>query len=139
MTRRSRTAAHYHTPRTKAGKHAATGVGQPPKTKRAGMNKTEERFADHLDTWMTAGYISAWWFEPMSWKLADATRYMPDFLTQHADGALHVYEVKAAKGRDYMTTPDAWVKLKIAAEQMPYPLTVAWQTKDAHWHTEQLN
>lgn len=141
MAKRSRTAAYHFTraPRTQAGKSKPTGTGQPPKPKTRGMNKTEERFALRLEEWLAAGQISAWWFEPISWKLADATRYVPDFMVQHESGALALYEVKGTKGREYMTTPDAWVKLKIAAEQMPFPLTVAWQTKDGHWHTEPLN
>jgi hypothetical protein len=136
-SRRSSTPAFY-AKRTSAGKPKPNGSAAP-KPPREKMNKTEQRFAQRLDAQLADGHIHWWAFEFLSVKLADDTHYRPDFLVQRPDGTLWLYEVKAAKGRDYMTTPDAWVKLKIAAKELPIPLTVVWQTKDHHWHEERLN
>jgi hypothetical protein len=138
MTRRSSTPAYY-AKRTSAGKPRPIAKGIAPKTAGERMNKTEQRFALTLESELAAGHCIAWWFEAMSWRLADNTHYRPDFQVQRPDGSIELYEVKAAKRGEYMTTPEAWVKLKVAAEQMPYPLTVVWQTKDGYWQRERLN
>lgn len=145
MSRRSATPAYYGkrpnmgTRPTTGGTHTVNGTGIAPTSPRERMNKTEQRYADHLDTLLLASQISAWWFEAFSWRMADDTHYRPDFLIQRPNGALEVEEVKPPKKADFMTTPEAWVKLKVTAGTMPYPLTVVWQTKDGYWHRERLN
>ena len=135
-SRRSSTNAVY---RTQAGRPKPIGTGKAPKSPRERMNKTEQAFATRLDAQLAAGDITAYWFEAITWRLADNTFYRPDFLVQFPDGALVIYECKGTRGREYMTTPDAWVKLKVCAETMPFPLVVVWKTKDGHWHSEALN
>ena len=120
------------------GGKGRAGKGKPPASRTAGMNKTEARYAEHLQALLTAGDITAWWYEPVSWKIAASTHYKPDFLVQYEDGSLEVHEVKATRGKDWASTPEAWVKLKVVAEQMPFRLAVVWQTKDYVWHYDYI-
>lgn len=119
----------------KPDRPAATGR---PKDGTARMNKGEARYAALLDQRQAAGLIAGWWFEALSWRLADDTRYVPDFLVLHADGRLEVHEVKGRSGTEFVVTDTAWVKLKVTAEQMPWPLLVVWQGKDGHWSERTL-
>ena len=43
------------------------------------MNKTESRYAEHLQIKLLAGEILEWRFEPIRLKLAPKTFYTPDF------------------------------------------------------------
>ncbi len=88
------------------------------------MNSTEKRFLDEVIVpRMAAGEIHAWWFESMTLKIAERTRYTPDFLVQLPDGSLECWEVKGGFWQD-----DARVKIKVTARLFPFPL-VAWIPK----------
>lgn len=79
------------------------------------MNKTEEARSRDLDAMQQRGEILDYWFEAMTFKLADDTRYTPDFLVLMPDGLLVVEEVKG------FWQDDALVKIKIAAAMFPFP------------------
>jgi len=50
------------------------------------MNKTEQAYSLHLEAMKQGGEILWWKFEGMTFKLADKTRYTPDFCVLCADG-----------------------------------------------------
>jgi hypothetical protein len=83
-------------------------------TRRAGMNKTENAWADILDAWKKSGSVHEWWFEGITFKLGDDCRYTPDFLVQRPDGKLECHEVKGF-WRD-----DAKAKIRVAAGMFPF-------------------
>ena len=79
----------------------------------AGMNKLEASYAMSLEAKKRAGKIVLWRYERVTLKLADDTRYTPDFYVLELDGSVSLIEVKGFM-RD-----DALVKLKVAASQFP--------------------
>jgi hypothetical protein len=102
------------------------------------MNKGEQRYAETLETRKAAGLVAAWWFEGISWRLTDNTHYKPDFLVMLADGTLEIHEVKGRSGNTFTATETGWAKVKIVAEQAPFPVRVVWQTKDGHWQEQRV-
>ena len=78
------------------------------------MNSTEEAYHQHLAQRQHAGEIVWFKFEAMTFKLADDTRYTPDFAVMLADGQMEIHEVKG------FWTDDARVKIKVAAELFPF-------------------
>jgi hypothetical protein len=88
----------------------ATGTVREPD-----MNKTEAEYAGMLEARKSSGEILWWAYEAVTLKLADNTRYTPDFLVMLADGALEVHETKGGFIRE-----DGWLKLKVAAGMFPF-------------------
>lgn len=78
------------------------------------MNKTEAEFARYLEAQKQAGEILSYQFESITLKLANDTRYTPDFVVINKDLTITLYEVKGF-WRD-----DARVKYQVAAEKFPY-------------------
>lgn len=78
------------------------------------MNQTEAKYAAKLDLLQKAGAVLWWKFEGLTVKLADDTRYTPDFVVMLADGSIECHETKGFM-RD-----DAHVKIKVAAAQFPF-------------------
>ena len=102
------------------------------------MNRAEARYAAVLDARQAAGVVAAWWYEGMSWRMASETHYRPDFVVLLPDGTVELHEVKAAaRDDDFGATPEAWVKLKVVAEQAPFPIVVVWQ-KGGQWMERRL-
>lgn len=96
----------------------ALGIGHmiPRKPARAkGPNRTEARYAGLLDDQVRRGQVRRYWFEAVRFRLADRCWYLPDYLVERPGGALEVHEIKGGWIRD-----DAKVKLKVAAELMPF-------------------
>ena len=87
------------------------------------MNKTEEAFSEILDKWLTAREIIRWDYEPEKLRLADRTFYTPDFRVIDSESRVVFYEVKGH------WEDDAKVKIKVAAEQHPYPFWVVKMIK----------
>lgn len=87
----------------------ARGVRRKP----GEMNKTEQAMADHLRLLERSGDVLEWWFEGITLRLAQKTRYTPDFLVLMPDGVLECWEVKGH------WEDDARVKIKVAAEMFP--------------------
>lgn len=78
------------------------------------MNKTEAEYASHLSLAMKADEIVWYRFEAVTLKLANNTRYTPDFAVELANGEIEMHEVKGF-WRD-----DARVKIKVAAALFPF-------------------
>lgn len=91
------------------------------------MNKTEAAYAQHLHALQLAGKVRSWCFESITLRLADATRYTPDFLVELSDRTLENHEVKGS-WRD-----DARGKFKVAAELFPMFRFVAVKRSNRRW------
>ena len=70
-------------------------TGRGTRRKPGEMNKLEAKMADELRAKQLAGEIDWFAFEAITIKLADRTRYTPDFLVMLCDGQLELWEVKA--------------------------------------------
>jgi hypothetical protein len=77
------------------------------------MNQTETSYADMLQARVIDGTVLEWRFERKTFKLADDTRYTPDFEVILADGSKEYVDVKGSGPID----PKSLVKIKVAAEQ----------------------
>ena len=99
-----------------------------------GMNGTEKRRAIELEAMKRSGLIHDWRYEAMTFKLADDTRYTPDFWIIENDGACEFQEVKG------FLRDDALVKIKVAARMFPFRFVMytasskkeggGWQIRD---------
>ncbi len=78
------------------------------------MNKSEARYAEHLEAKLRAGEVLWYKFEGIKFRLADNTFYTPDFAVMAADGRMEAHEVKG------FWQDDARVKIKIVAELYPF-------------------
>lgn len=94
----------------------------------AGMTRIEKGFALQREHDKRVGLIREWWYEKITLKLADDTRYTPDFVIVHLDGMLECVETKGFM-RD-----DAHVKVKVAAAQFPFRFTLV-DKKGVHDYT----
>jgi len=77
------------------------------------MNKTESEYAQMLQLRKLAGEIEEWRFESITFKLADDTRYTPDFEILFPDGSMEYVDAKGGGPID----PKSLVKIKCAAER----------------------
>lgn len=114
---------------------APTGRKRTPQER---MNKGEAAYAQVLDR---RPDVVGWWYEAMSWRLADDTRYVPDFLVLFDNGRVEWHEVKAAArkagGEDFGVTEVSWAKIKLAAELAPFPVVVVWPDRGT-WRERRL-
>jgi hypothetical protein len=105
------------------------------------MNKTEARYAAHLDTLKHLGLVLWWGFECVTFKLAPRTHYTPDFLVlvrlapedrpgADGEGRLECHEVKG------YWQDDARVKVKVAAAMFPLPFKAIKAAKGGGWDVE---
>lgn len=101
-----------------------------PRKPKHGMNKLEQRYADILERRYQDRQIKGFGFQRYTFRLADDTRYTPDFHVVTLDDVLEFHETKGFM-RD-----DANVKLKVAAEMFPHPFKLVtlvkseWVVKD---------
>jgi hypothetical protein len=89
---------------------------EPPRERKSpgdGMNKTEQAFAELLDTRYD---VIKWWREPIKLRLGGRTFYTPDFLVEPAGWNWPVLAFVEVKG---FMRDDAAVKLKVAASAYP--------------------
>lgn len=91
------------------------GRGRVAPRKCGEMNKTEEKHAWDLEVRRRAGEIAWYKYEGITFKLADDTRYTPDFAVMLANGEIEFHEVKGRFFRD-----DAKVKLSVASAMYPF-------------------
>lgn len=113
MTKERISAAEYRQ-HVKAGTLALIGATKPVRHKAGTPNKTEEAYALYvLEPRKRAGEIRDYHFGRLTLKLADDTRYTPDYFVELADGSLELHEVKGF-WRD-----DARVKYNVAREMFP--------------------
>lgn len=97
------------------------------------MNRLEEAFGETLLAEQRGGRVAWFKYEGITLKLADDTRYTPDFFVMHSDGTLIVYEVKGPFKRE-----DSWVKLKVASAQFPFIFVLVTRDPDGRWCTRHL-
>jgi hypothetical protein len=90
------------------------------------MNGTERRYAAVLALRQQAGEVIWFKFEGMTLKLADDTRYTPDFAVMLADGLIECHETKG------FLRDDALVKIKVAAAQFPFKFRM-FSRKRGQW------
>lgn len=80
-----------------------------------GMNNTEAEYAGMLEARRLRGEVVWWKYEAITLKLADGTRYTPDFAVMLADGTFEIHETKGGFIRE-----DGWLKVKVAASMFPF-------------------
>jgi hypothetical protein len=96
----------------------------------SGLNKTEREWYYHLKSLYPAGFLGA---QNITLKLADDTRYTPDFWTINANGQLEFWETKGFM-RD-----DAHVKIKVAARMFPWArFILVTKPKGSGWKEEEV-
>lgn len=110
----NRQAADPATPQAVQKLPVAVGAPAAPELN-PDMNKTEAEYAGMLQERHLRGEVSWWKYEAITLKLADNTRYTPDFLVMLADGTLEIHETKGGFIRE-----DGWLKLKVAAGMFPF-------------------
>ena len=105
------------------------------------LNKTEARYETHLEQRRIVGEVIWYRFEGVTLKLADDTRYTPDFAVLMADGLLACHEVKASEKRRSKAgtvyrkpriEDDARVKIEVAASIYPFVFKVVYE-EDGNW------
>lgn len=102
------------------------------------MNKTEERFAQHLELERHTGRVQWWKFEGIKLMLAKNTSLTVDFAVLPDTGILTMIDVKGAKA---LFTDDARAKMKIAADTYPFVFKVAYPQSKADgggWVIEEI-
>lgn len=77
------------------------------------MNRGEIAYAAHLEAMKHAGEVLWYGFEALTFKLAEGSRFTPDFIVLLSSGELEAHEIK---GR---WIGDAKTKIKVAAEKFP--------------------
>ena len=98
----------------------------------SGMNRTEARYAAHLQVRLLAGELLEWRFEALKLRLARATFYTPDFVLITTLGEIECHDVKGKTGSGYGGwTDDARVKIKVAAAAFAWLdfVGAAWLSK----------
>lgn len=95
----------------------------PGRKPKGGMNKWEAKFAESLEARRKTGELIWWAFEPFRIRLANGAFYRPDFVAVDKDGRTAIYEVKG-----YFREA-ARVRLKVAAEKLPYPFYIVRKNK----------
>lgn len=104
--------------------------GRASKPRKVGgvKNATEREYEDlHLRARQAAGEVVEWWYERWTFKLADDTRYTPDYVVLLASGELEVVEVKGGH-----IWEDGKVKPKVAAEMIPLRFWLAQKMPKKH-------
>jgi hypothetical protein len=113
--------------------------------KSGAMNKTEVAYVRHLELRKNVGEVLWYGFEKMTFKLADDTRYTPDFVLMLASGQLEAHEVKgtttkklkAGTAKAPYFRDDAKAKIKIAAEMVPIVFKVVYLVA-GNWAEEEI-
>lgn len=87
------------------------------------MNKTEAKYAEHLELRKRDGDVLWYKFEGIKLRLADKTFLTPDFAVMTRDGVMELHDCKG------FMMDDANVKLKVAAEQYPFRFYIVRKSK----------
>jgi len=106
------------------------------------MNKTEARYAQHLEAHQRIGLLLWYGFEAITVKLGNDCRLTPDFLVMYPDGHLELHDTKGAKKiksgrRAGQTKPyveeDALVKARVLAAHFVIPIFFVWPEPNGEW------
>lgn len=121
------TAAEYRRLMHLPIRESSDALAPPPEKIR--MNKTETRYAQHLEAFRAAGEVVWYAFEPMKFRLADNTHWTPDFGVQlNSLQPMAFVDVKGTRknGKPWVEE-DAQLKIKIAAKMFPmFRFCQAW-------------
>lgn len=99
------------------------------------MNKTESSYASFLEMRKRAGEVAWYRFEGIKIRLADNTFLTVDFAVMLSSGELEMHDVKGGPIMD-----DANVKLKVAADQYPFPFFIVRKGKSvSSWTITPVN
>lgn len=115
-------------------RHTGQHIKALGRMKQGTMNKTESRYALHLEQLKTHGSVLWWKFEGLKFRLADSTFYTPDFSVHMDTGEVELHEVKGSKA---IMEDDAWAKLKIAADLYPFKFKLIIP-KGQLWTTQEI-
>jgi hypothetical protein len=107
-------------------------TGRGVRRKIGEMNKTERAYADHLERRKLASEVIWWDFDVIKLRVAPATFYTPDFLVMLADCTLEIHEVKGH------WEDDARVKIKVAADKLPFRFIAIKRGKGGAWEREEF-
>lgn len=118
----------------RAGSESGKAVRRRPRHENGRMNTGESNYARHLDSLLDAGKIAGWWYELMTFRLAELCSLSPDFAVLMPDGSIELHEIKGGKwidqkhGREwtFFAEEDARAKLRMAGSVIPFPLYVIW-------------
>ncbi|MFM7010064.1 MAG: DUF1064 domain-containing protein [Betaproteobacteria bacterium] len=119
------------TKRSRFAKHARRKHGE--------RNKTEAEYEAYLTALYHAGQIDGFKFEGITLKLADNTRFTPDFIVFAADGVVELHDTKGTTKKtrsngEKEAVPwieeDANIKLKVCADQWPFRVFAVFKTKE---------
>lgn len=135
--RNERTGVHSTVEGPEADQSGVPSAARPGKgrLRARGMNKTERRYAQHLEQQLRAGELLWYRFEGMKFKLADKTFYTPDFALMRTTYEIECHEVKGH------WEDDARVKIKVAAEMFPMrfvAVRLKTQREGGGWDIEQF-
>jgi hypothetical protein len=113
--------------------HRAHGYHKP-----GTLNKLEQQYANQLELLKRTGEVDWYAFEAVTFKLAEDTRYTPDFLVLGTNGELECHEVKGwqAKKQQMWWEGDAKVKIKVAAEKFPFKFVAVTLTPEGWKYQE---
>ena len=121
------------------------------------MNKTEQRYNNHLKLRQHAGNILQFGFEELTLKLAKDLRYTPDFWVQLPDGVIEFHEVKGSKKHTvkdketgakvktgkivpHFFDTGAKASVKMAADKFPFRFVVVFEDKaGGRWLEEEYS
>ena len=115
-----------------AGRKASLRARGRVRKRKGEMNEQEELFAGKLRREQMEGIVAWWGFEAVTLRLADRTTWTPDFAMLYRDGSLWLVDVKGAKktkAGNYLPFIEQHtkVKSKVAAEQFPITIAVAYR------------
>lgn len=100
-------------------------------------NKTEERYAGHLELLKRAGEIVDYRFQPIKLRLAGNTFYEIDFMV--ITDVVEMVDVKGRKGDRYWAEEDSKIKIKVASQQYPwFRFVITWPLKGGGWGREEF-
>lgn len=108
---------------------AVAARGRRPRARTGEKNSLESRYEAQLEADRLAGLVLWYAFEAIEFRLADRTKYRPDFVVMLADLTIEVREVKGH------WEDDARVKIKVAAELYPFRFVAVKPVKSG-WSVE---
>lgn len=95
------------------------------------MNKTEQRYSEHLDRRRAMGELLWWAFEPWKLRLGPDCQYQVDFGLMLADFTIECHEIKGHM------EDDARVKIAVAAGKFPFRFVVVRKDGDG-WNYREV-
>ncbi len=93
-----------------------------------GMNKTEAEYAGMLEERKARREIAWWKYEAITFKLADDTRYTPDFAVMLPNGEFEIHETKGGFIRE-----DGWREAQDRRRDVPVQVLPLPETGEEGW------